>query len=193
MSIIANNEYININCKGCSFFLHFLLLAIFFQFFIFKFPAWLLHMSKLTKVKTFYNFLWSWPSSWPITTFIIVRFILLLLPWVFVTSAFEQDEIPYSFILVSSLKILSFTIFIVITLLGTELLWNITKVYQLCDKELNKSKATTSSSITRFMVENSINNSWKLFRCCTTLCLSLYFKLTSILIIKSLFCAVFHS
>ena len=84
-------------------------------------------------------------------------FLFLLLICLFETSASVLEEIPNSFLLASSLNMFSFTMLIVITPFGVELLEDTTKVFQLSCKELNKSKACTSSFSSSFMVDNSFN------------------------------------
>ena len=67
-------------------------------------------------------------------------FFILLLTRLSVTSASILEEIPNSFLFVSSLNMLSFTMLTVITPFGVQLLKDTTKVSQLSSKELNKSK-----------------------------------------------------
>ena len=83
---------------------------------------------------------------------------LLLLSHLSVISASILEEMPNSFLLTSSLNMLSFTMLTIITPFGVELLKDTTKVSQLPSKDLNKSKAYTSSSSASFMVENLLNS-----------------------------------
>ena len=88
--------------------------------------------------------------------------LLLLLTCLSIISASVLEEIPNSFLIISSLNIVFYHVDSYHTIWGWITQWYHQSYPQLSGKELNKNKVYTSSSSSSFMVDNSLNSPWQL-------------------------------
>lgn len=110
------------------------------------------------------------------------------------STPLDLERVPISFLLASSLSVLSLTISMVRFPFGAELLREITKVSQLSGNELSNKSACNSSWRFIFMVVNWFTSPWKSLRCSVILSIHPWISdFASLLIKEALFWTVYRS